>query len=126
MAQLGDGAIVFRQAHDYRVAFWPEPAEYANETNFLTDDHAIASIQFDTFNETINEVAALTDGLQRLALDFGDRTAYAGFFEPLFDELRRSEDPKSLSKPFRLFLDSERVNNRTDDDKTLVLAIRQP
>ena len=31
--QIGDGAIVLPD----RVAFWPEPSEYANVTDFLTD-----------------------------------------------------------------------------------------
>jgi hypothetical protein len=125
-AQLGDGAIVLGQGQDYRVAFWPEPAEYANATDFLTDDSFGDLIRFETVTDSIAELAAFTDGLQRLALDFAARTAYPGFFRPLFSELRAAANPESLVEPLRSFLDSDRVNERTDDDKTLVLAVRQP
>jgi Protein phosphatase 2C len=123
-AQLGDGAIVIGHGQDHRAVFWPEPAEYANATDFLTDDPFADLIRFDTITDPIVEVAAFTDGLQRLALDFTGRMAYPAFFRPLFDELRRATDPASLVEPFRKFLDSDRVNERTDDDKTLVLALR--
>jgi hypothetical protein len=124
-AQLGDGAIVIGQGQDYRTIFWPEPAEYANATDFLTDESFPAALRFESVMDSIIEVAALTDGLQRVALDYAARTAYAGFFRPLFNELRSATDLESLTEPFRQFLDSDRVNERTDDDKTLVLAVRR-
>lgn len=125
-AQHGDGAIVIRQGEGYRTVFWPEPAEYVNVTDFLTDDSFPAWMRFETVTEPIAELAAFTDGLQRVALDFADRSAYAAFFRPLFNELRAATDIESLTVPFRKFLDSDRVNERTDDDKTLVLAVRHP
>lgn len=123
-AQLGDGAIVIGQGQNHRVVFWPEPAEYANATNFLTDDQFVHLLQFETIEEPIVEVAAFTDGLQRLALDFTARVGHPAFFQPLFNQLRTATDAQSLVEPFRNFLDSDRVNERTDDDKTLVLAVR--
>jgi hypothetical protein len=125
-AQVGDGAIVYGQGEDHRVVFWPQPGEYANTTDFLTDIAFKETIRFDTVVDPIVDVAVLTDGLQRLALDFTSSTPFPGFFRPLFDELRAAADPEFLLEPFRKFLDSDRVNNRTDDDKTLVLAVRQP
>ncbi len=125
-AQLGDGAIVIRQGDGYRTIFWPEPVDYANATDFLTDDSFPIALQFETVTDSIVEVAVLTDGLQRVALDYTARTAYSGFFRPLFNELRNSTHPESLAAPFQQFLDSDRINERTDDDKTLVLAVRHP
>jgi len=54
------------------------------------------------------------------------REAHALFFEPMFARLRREPVAKreSLVEEFRVFLDSPPVNQRTDDDKTLVLATR--
>jgi serine/threonine protein phosphatase PrpC len=124
-AQVGDGAIVHSQDDHYRVVFWPEPAEYANATDFLTEERVENLVRFETVVDAISEVAVFTDGLQRLALDFSSRTAYPGFFQPLFTELRTTANAESLIEPFRSFLDSSRVNQRTDDDKTLVLAVRQ-
>jgi hypothetical protein len=124
-AQLGDGAIVAGHDQNHRAVFWPEPAEYANATDFLTDDRFAEILQFQLTADPISEVAVFTDGLQRLALDFTARAAHPAFFRPLFDELRTAADPESLVDPFRGFLDSQRVNERTDDDKTLVLAVRR-
>jgi hypothetical protein len=125
-AQLGDGAIVIGQGLEHRVVFWPEPTEYANATDFLTDDAYADIIRFEMMTDAIVDVAVLTDGLQRLALDFTARAAYPAFFRAVFNELRSANNPESLVEPLRQFLDSDRVNERTDDDKTLVLATRRP
>ena len=121
-AQVGDGAIVVGD----RVVFWPEPAEYANATDFLTDADWAANLRFESVTGPISEFAVLTDGLQRLALDFASKTPHAAFFRPLFDALTTDADADSLIEPLRMFLDSPRVNARTDDDKTLVIAARRP
>ena len=124
-AQLGDGAIVVGGSDEFRTVFWPEPSEYANATDFLTEDRFREAIQFATMSESICELAVLTDGLQRLALDFTTRQPHRAFFQPFFERLRVETEPTTLVEPFREFLDSARVNDRTDDDKTLVIAIRQ-
>ncbi|WP_020475168.1 PP2C family serine/threonine-protein phosphatase [Zavarzinella formosa] len=125
-AQIGDGVIVINERDGFRTVFWPEPAEYVNTTDFLTDDQFTEKIRFETTTNPVTELAALTDGLQRLALDFAERSPHAAFFRPLFDRLKSVADPESLLQPLRDFLDSPRVNNRTDDDKTLLLAVRRP
>jgi hypothetical protein len=125
-AQIGDGAIVFAQGQEHRLAFWPEPSEYVNSTDFLTDDAFAELMQFESVLGQIDEVAVLTDGLQRLALDFAAKLPHPEFFRPLFEELRKAEDAETLVVPFRSFLESSRINERTDDDKTLVLAVRHP
>jgi hypothetical protein len=125
-AQVGDGAIVYDDGAGYQTAFWPEPTEYANATDFLTDDRFGTALRFAAIPRPIRELAVLTDGLQRLALDFAARRPHPAFFQPLFRQLHAATDPESLAEPFRAFLDSPRVNERTDDDKTLVLAVRRP
>jgi hypothetical protein len=124
-AQLGDGAIVVGDGVGFRTVFWPEPAEYANCTDFLTDEHFAEKLLFEVSHDSISQLAVLTDGLQRLALDFTTRSPHAPFFRPLFRELQSAAVPEPLFEPFRAFLSSERVNSKTDDDKTLVLAVRR-
>lgn len=123
-AQIGDGAIVTGDGTTHRIAFWPQQGEYANETDFLTDDRFVDSLHFDIHTGPITELAVMTDGLQRLALDYSTRRPHAPFFSPLFAEMREAPDTKQLDESFRGFLASDRVNARTDDDKTLVLAVR--
>lgn len=125
-AQIGDGAIVVGKQHNYQVLFWPEPGEYVNTTDFLTDDNFSDALRFEILEDRIDEIAVFTDGMQRLALNFISATADPEFFLPLFKQLRTVTNMKVLAKPFRNFLDSRRVNARTDDDKTLIVAVRAP
>ena len=124
--QIGDGAIVRATPEGWPVVFWPDGGEYANETHFVTADDAEDHWQFAVLSERIDTLALLSDGLQRLALDYVGRQGHGPFFAPLFRHLRECADPSVLSEPMRQLLDSERINSRSDDDKTLVLALREP
>jgi hypothetical protein len=124
--QIGDGAIVYRDGDGaYVPALWPQNGEYANCTWFVTDDDAAERVQ-SAAAEGVDEVALLTDGLQGLSLRFDTREAHGPFFEPMFARLRRESEgePEGLREELRAFLGSAPVNQRTDDDKTLVLATR--
>jgi len=44
----------------------------------------------------------------------------------MFSRLRGEAEPERLLGELRAFLESPPVNQRTDDDKTLVLATRLP
>jgi hypothetical protein len=125
--QIGDGAICFRQrdADRFGFAFWPEKGDYANVTFFVTDQTAQRHLEFDVVSGEIAEVAMFTDGLERLALDFVAGEAHTAFFSGLFPAVRALPEDgysKELSSQIQGFLSSDRVNKRTDDDKTLLLA----
>lgn len=123
-AQVGDGASVIAHNGGFVVVFWPAPGEYANATEFLTDTNVEDRLVTEVYSERIDEFAVMSDGLQRLALDFANRRGHSGFFTPLFATLREHPDPAALAAGLRAFLGSAQVNARTDDDKTLVLATR--
>ena len=93
-------------------------------TYFLTDAALCQRLEFVWLDRQIDEVALLTDGLQRLAMDFRARRAHGPFFAPLFPWLRACADPLELKDPLRKLLESPRVERRTDDDTTLMLATR--
>ena len=46
------------------------------------------------------------------------------FFAPLFRTVKNGPDQEALRASLLEFMDSKRVNDRTDDDKTLFLATR--
>jgi len=121
--QVGDGAIVYQQASGtLTVACEPDHGEYLNETQFITsidlERHAHYRIAGGT---DVSSLAMLSDGLETLAVVYRDNTAYGGFFNPLFDFVRRDD---ACEEELRQFFLSGRVCERSDDDKTLVLAIR--
>ncbi len=122
-AQVGDGVIVLGADGTYRVVTWPTSGEYANETTFITTDAFEDAFECVRWQGPVREVALLTDGLQRLALSYADRSVHAPFFTPMFQALLAAEAPDLLGPELERFLDSPAVNQRTDDDKTLVLAM---
>jgi hypothetical protein len=118
--------MVVAQEDAYEPVFWPQSGEYANTTNFLTDPEWAEHLAFAQRPVRVEELALLTDGLQTLALSFAGRTVHAPFFRPMFQRLRAAAPGEGLARALRQFLDSEPVNARTDDDKTLILATRVP
>ncbi|MET0396606.1 MAG: PP2C family serine/threonine-protein phosphatase [Longimicrobiaceae bacterium] len=126
-AQLGDGAIVAGCGDDIVPVFWPQQGEYANTTFFITAPEHLERVQVRTGAEVPERVALMSDGLQNLALHLVERRAHPGFFSPLFRDLLRQPEgeAEALREPLRDFLDSPRINARTDDDKSLLLAVRE-
>lgn len=124
-AQVGDGAIVVRHNDGYHPIFWPRSGEYANQTSFLTDAEFEGALHLDQVDGPIDRLALFSDGLQRLALHEATRSVHVPFFAPLFDRLASVEDAAALEAPLRKWLVSDAVNQRTDDDKTLLLATRR-
>jgi len=124
--QIGDGAIVVGAEDCFQAIFWPHSGEYLNTTNFLTDHQFETHLLFDRQVHRIDEVGLMTDGLQMLALCLAKHEVHSPFFRPMFRVLRDSPNPEELVHPLREFLNSPPVNERTDDDKTLLLASRRP
>jgi len=126
-AQLGDGAIVIDSSDGYIPVFWPQSGEYANMTYFVTDKTDIDQLQFKIVNQPVKEIALFTDGIQGLALHYELKGAHQPFFKPLFSSLQQAsvETLPQMNDHLAAFLGSARVNERTDDDKTLMLACRQ-
>lgn len=127
---IGDGSIVESRRDEpdrYTVVCWPQQGEYANTTNFLTDADAAEKVFRGERSGAIDEVSIFTDGIQRLALDYRARSAHTPFFAPLFAWLRPRPGgySRELSDSLAAYLNSEKINSRTDDDKTLVLATRR-
>jgi hypothetical protein len=124
--QIGDGAICFRirTNQDFHYAFWPFKGEYANVTQFVTDDKADQELEFDSSGLEVCDLALFSDGLERLALDFKTGEVHSAFLRGLFPYLYRrpAGQLEDVTSQMRDFLGSDRVNERTDDDKTLILA----
>jgi Protein phosphatase 2C len=124
---VGDGACVLRFSGDpvWYVPSWPAQGEFASTTFFVTDDPC-PDVRVTQEIGMVSEVALFSDGLERLALDFGSRSAFAPFFDSMFSAIgnRTPGRKRALSVNLRDFLDSSSVVERTDDDKTLLLARR--
>lgn len=122
--QVGDGTWVTNEDGRYRCATWPVKGEFANQTTFVTSARWEEAFQCERVFNPVSAVAGFTDGLQNLALQLSSRTAYDPFFELVFGALRSSRDDTRLQQALTEFLTSDAVNERTDDDKSLVLVCR--
>lgn len=126
--QIGDGAVVIDVSGVLELAVTPMAGEYANQTHFVTDDDAVDLLQTKLYPERAARVAAFTDGIQRLALNMATNKPHEGFFAPFFGGLAKAaaDQEDQLHELLRKFLNSTPVNDRTDDDKTLALAVWVP
>ena len=122
--QIGDGAIVASSGGVQGVVFWPDSGMYANMTYFVTEEDAFSHLHISITETKIEEVALFSDGIQRLALSYEQRTPHSPFFYPMLEVLRKKNpiECETLDLQLAGFLNSTQINQRTDDDKTLVLA----
>jgi hypothetical protein len=130
--QIGDGVVIVGRRDepidDFCWVFWPERGEYANTTTFLSDEDVIGHILHEIVLHGIDEIALLTDGIQSLVLDLRGRAAHAPFFARVMAPLRtlsQAGNIASLGESLAAYLDSAPINDRTDDDKTLIIASRR-
>ncbi|NDC40505.1 MAG: hypothetical protein EBZ77_02990 [Chitinophagia bacterium] len=127
--QIGDGAIIRRDDLGFCSAVWmPESGEYLNETDFLAADEHMARLKVTVLQETIDEVAMLTDGLQMLCINFEHGTIHQPFFTGMFAHLQHTVTAAGqarLTTQLEEYLNSPGINERTDDDKTLFVATRK-
>ncbi|MCC7359688.1 MAG: protein phosphatase 2C domain-containing protein [Anaerolineales bacterium] len=127
VAQLGDGlAVAATGPGEWFVAAAPQRGEYANETYFLVQPQAVSHVAVSVYAEGIESLAVMTDGLLRLVLDVPSVTPHAPFFNPLVSFAHAAPHDHQANDQLADFLNSDRVSARTDDDKTLVLAVRWP
>ncbi len=126
-AQIGDGAVVVRSSDGSILSLTHPPAEDSiNTTTFLTSEGAVDSAQIRLWQGIPSHVAAITDGLQLLALRMPEGAPHEPFFSPLFKFADESRDEADAAPRLEGFLRSPRIASATDDDLTLLLAVLGP
>ena len=128
--QVGDGAMVAssEESEEWYYVFWPQHGEFANSTNFVTSRDAAEVMDFENENRQIVDFAAFSDGIENLVLHSATRTVYAPFFNAMLGPVQQLLNPgldSVLSDGLSKYLNSNSVCERTDDDKSLVLASRK-
>lgn len=125
--QVGDGAAVFSSCgkpESYRFGIEPEDAEYVNMTNFLTDENAADSLRFVLIEEEIEDLILFSDGIYAVAVDYQKNKPHEPFLMPMIAPLRNGNSINGLNEKLENFLSSPKLNEKTDDDKTIILASR--
>ena len=129
VAHVGDGCAVIKMAeYDQWIATsWPNQGEYASTTFFVTDDNG-PKLRITRCVAELSACAVFTDGIERLALDFRSKVPFEPFLRTLINPVITSKvrgRDSVLSDKLKNYLNSDLVNARTDDDKTLILAARK-
>jgi hypothetical protein len=122
--QIGDGAVVGRNLNDELFTVTRlQRGEYANETHFLIEEDALVTAEIEYIDRPVGALAVMSDGLIRLALKMPSQDPHVPFFQPLFRFATAEAGAEGAAEKLEAFLGSSRVNDRTDDDKSLVLAV---
>src|SRR6266545_464476 len=127
--QVGDGWIVTESmgstAGALRALIPPAKGEYFNETVFLTSSGFAERACYAVMpGEEVSGIALLTDGLEMVSMDLAEGAPHEPFFQRLFELARDTgEALEEQERELSDFLCSDRVSERTDDDKTLILAV---
>lgn len=124
--QRGDGAILREIAGQYVPVFAPDRGQYVNETGFITDPGAAEAVRFLHLEERLARLAVLTDGLEPVTIIANTGLGFERFFAPLLARLEQGAPgfQDEMAQNLAGLLDDERVNSKTGDDKTLLLAAR--
>jgi hypothetical protein len=127
VGQIGDCLVVASKGPDdpLFVATQLQRGEYANETFFLTLEDALDHLQVQVY-PSVQTLVLMSDGVVRLAVNVVENVPHTPFFQPLLKFAAEMESEKKAREQLAEFLASERVSARTDDDKTLVLAVSVP
>lgn len=125
-AQIGDGAVLVQGSDGSWQNLLPmQKGEYANEVLLLSAPDCLAAL---APRRALRPKALVmsTDGLLRLMLRYPGGQPHGPFLEPLLTFCAQAEDPAGARRGLLTFLGSERVCARTDDDKTLLIALALP
>jgi hypothetical protein len=102
--------------------------EFANTTNFVVSDNALDVLEVEHARRPIDEIALFTDGIENLVLHRGTKTVHDPFFNAVLKPVRDSTSvgyDESLSEKLKAYLSSPAFSERTDDDRTLLIATRK-
>lgn len=123
--QIGDGAIVVseEETNEYGYIFWPQHGEFANQTHFLFQENISETLEFVCIQKKFDRLALFSDGLERLILDFSSRSVHPPSLDSIFKWLQKCSENEAPSTALATYLNSDFINRRTDDDKSLVMAV---
>jgi hypothetical protein len=125
VAQVGDGAVVAEVDGDLVTLSGPGDSEFTNEVTPLTSSEWENELRI-SVSKAPDGIAVFSDGCQRAAFKKSEAgiTPFQGFFGPLFRFAREVKDTVVGVKEIESLLACEKICNNSDDDKTLVLAVR--
>jgi hypothetical protein len=121
IAQPGINHAVVNLSQEYFLSE-PKNGEYANETFFITERDWIKNLRIQPM-PAVDWIVLGTDGGMALAM-VGERLPKDGFVKPVLDALLSSPSYTSRNEALRVILADRQADRLTNDDKTLIAAVR--
>ena len=120
VAQVGDGVICLRGDGGMHAPFPPQRGTYANETTFITAGRRLPRMSMATVDaDKVDAFCLSSDGLKLvITRDMRKVNRMSPSFESVFDFAMRGGADNELAR----YLD--KVDDRSEDDKSLVIAVR--
>ncbi|MCS7214392.1 MAG: protein phosphatase 2C domain-containing protein [Candidatus Calescibacterium sp.] len=123
IAHIGDGAVL-AESDKLEILSLPEESESKYKVAPITVKNWYDYMHFYKFKKNFKFIAIITDGCQPVALkkeNNGISVPLEEFFRPIFYCLKNNKNPEECTDEIRKLLSSQKVNEYTWDDKTLVV-----
>ena len=126
VGQIGDGLALARDPSGvwHTVGRPQKDGEYANEARFLTAADALEGLVSSAWPIAAEVLVASSDGLLRLMLQLPGFEPHPPFVEPLVRFAAGDLPAEQAGEQLARFLAGPRIGARTDDDTTLLIALR--
>jgi len=119
--QVGDCSAIGKKGEDYHVLVEQQRGEYANATYSICDLTSVQNGIYERLDEVYPMIALMSDGMESISISSKDKTVSHLFYDPFFNAfLHPNFQQENVTEALKRFLNSERVNKKTDDDKTLL------
>ena len=119
--QVGDCSAIGKLGENYEVLVEQQRGEYANATFSVCDLQSIENGIYERIEGFYPMVALMTDGIEGLSISAKDKQVSHLFYDPFFQAFQNPKfHQKDVEAALSRFLSSERINKKTDDDKTLL------
>jgi hypothetical protein len=119
--QVGDCSAIGKLGDNYHVLVEQQRGEYANATFSVCDLQSIENGIYEKIEGYYPMVALMTDGIEGLSISAKDKQVSHLFYDPFFQAFQNPKfHQKDVEAALTRFLNSERINKKTDDDKTLL------
>lgn len=119
---IGDGTAALTLDSGLHFSL-PENGEYVNQTWFLTSDDWREHLRISQFAGRATQLVMMSDGVQPFALTRRGDALFSPFMDPVLRYLQQVGEREG-SEAIRATLDDPRTWAITDDDKTLLVALR--
>jgi serine/threonine protein phosphatase PrpC len=122
--QVGDGAIVSARGEETEIVGLTKPYQgmFVNEAVFITQETYEEHLQISVGDSPASHVALFTDGVEPVAVKYATGEPSTNLFRGLFEFIDNTPSEALRLRALNDLLSGDRLAERSDDDKTLLLA----